>query len=661
MSERYGLDVPPHERRPVPWYAPVGLRTIAQQQLWSTNLLRNLDRRETFEGRLELIDLRHLATEAEPDFWFDFVADTGDGGNPTYTVARGVLSAELAAEGAEQPLPEGRLLILGGDLAYPGASPELYQSRLVEMFELARDPRSRYRDVPRGVSHDAPIEPQHKLVAAIPQNHDWFDSASTFCRYFVNSEKAGLVGARAPQSRTYFAMALPHDWYVLGFDWALTGDLDRLQYESFAQLIESGALPPGGHVILIYPEPYWTRPFASQARTAYPLRYQRLEHLLAQHGLHVRMRLAGDLHHYSREHLDCAPPGPYGTELVTCGNGGAFGHATHCREVLDPKVLQWTSDPGAAQAELRGHVTVGRMPDIESADAAGLCFRPTQGERDGRGHGRCYPDIATSRRQAWGNVLALLRPRGEAWHRSNLTFALLLGVLLGVAGLTPTAPSDGRWLIEVLANPWSVAAHGGLVTTALFLTTDNDPVRASWGDRIWGGLLALMLMGLAWLLREQVAFPLLERIWPDTSGLASSAGPASTGTSSWSWARTNEDWHARPWALIGLELGLVTAGVVLASLVGALTVGTFLAVFSRWTGRAPTNVSSALSLDGHKGFLRFRVTAQGIEAHMLGTDTVPQRWRPQAGATPFTRPYWEPAPGAGVARWRVVDRFWMKR
>ncbi|BDI03168.1 hypothetical protein CATMQ487_01380 [Sphaerotilus microaerophilus] len=612
------------------WYAPIGLRQIAQQQLWSTQLLHNLDRRETFHGPFELIDLRDADTGG--GFGFDFVADTGDGGCPTYAVARGLLAPELVAEGAAAPLPEGRLLILGGDLAYPAASPEGYQSRLVEMFELARDGRSRFRPVAGDLPADAPFAPDQKLVAAIPQNHDWFDSASTFCRYFVHDEKAGLVGARAPQTRSYFGIALPHDWFVLGFDFALTGDLDRQQFEAFGRLVTSGQIPRGAQLVLIYPEPYWTRPFASLLRAAYPLRFQRFEHLCAEHGLHVRLRLAGDLHHYVRERLAAAPPVGLSCDLVTCGSGGAFGHATHCVEVTEPKVLQWASEPDAVPEELRGRIVLGRVRDAAQAAGLGLCVEPAASTCPAPGDAVppaapvCYPDQATSHRQARGNVLALLRPRGERWWASNLAFALLIGVLLqACSGLL--AP----WL------PWPALLQGlagvALLFTALMLTTDNDPARAGRAERAWGGVLGALLLALAAVLGWGLA-PLRPAL----------AAPGAPGVS------------LLP--VDGLRVLVFGLGsTALAVLAGALGVGAFLWLLSCVAGRAVTNTSSALSLQGHKGFLRFRVHAGGLEAVMLGCDEVPQRWVPRHERSAEGLPWWEPAPGEPPLRWRVVDRF----
>ncbi|MFM2405852.1 MAG: hypothetical protein RL223_3732 [Pseudomonadota bacterium] len=659
-SERYGLHTPPQARRPVPWYAPAGLRGIAQQQLWSLKLLQHLDRRETFQTPMAATDLRGLA-DADGDFWFDFLADTGDGGCATYAVARGVLTPQLHAQGALRPLPEGRLLLLGGDLAYPGASPELYQARLVEPFELARDRGSRYVDTARGTPHDAPFQPHEKLVAAIPQNHDWFDSASTFCRYFVHHEKAGLIGARAPQSRTYFAFSLPHGWHLLGFDVALSGDLDRLQFEAFCALIQSGGIPRGAPLILVYPEPWWTRPLHAQQRSAYPTRIQRLEHLIAQAGLCVRLRLAGDLHHYVRERLHDAPPCGQSSDLVTCGSGGAFGHATHTRDVSEPKVLQWASEPAAAQAELRGRLLIGRVADAAAADGLGLRFgadRAAAGSSSSSSHSgsgsdgpaAVWPDPATSRAQARGLFTALLRPRGESWHRSNLAFSMLIGALLlvgalGLLGSTHGGPA--AWLLALLRSPWALGAHLGLAVTGLFLATDNDPARGSRRERVAGALLG----GALWLLcagGARVADALLRATRP-VAGWADAA-------------HALRDGQALEALLQGPRAaGLLLLGWLLATVAAGLMLGAGLYLLSRVAGLAVTNVSSPLSLQGHKGFLRLRVHADGVEAWMLGCDDVPTAWEPVPGARPETRPYWQPAAGQPPLRWHVVDHFEMRR
>lgn len=64
-------------------------------------------------------DLLYDQFSEKDELWFDFMADTGDGGNPSYSVAR--LLAQPLIRTREKDsmltLPRGNLLLLGGDLA----------------------------------------------------------------------------------------------------------------------------------------------------------------------------------------------------------------------------------------------------------------------------------------------------------------------------------------------------------------------------------------------------------------------------------------------------------------------------------------------------------------------------------------------------------------
>lgn len=608
MPLRFGLDVPPHQRRPVAWYALPGLRRVAREQLWSQDLLRHIDRRETFTQPLRWIDLSALGDEHDGEFWFDFIADTGDGGNATYTMARAALAAALPLDGldARRSLPEGQLLILGGDLAYPNASAALYQYRLVEMFEAACDAASALQPWPAGASDDAPLERGHKLIAAIPQNHDWIDSASTFCRTFVNHEKSGLIGARTPQQHTYFACRLPHGWHVLGFDFALSGDLDRAQFEAFDSLLAE--VPAGSNLVLIYPEPYWTRALGDGADPAFPRRYQRLEYAMQRRGLHIRMRLAGDLHHYVRERL--SNDDGRSTDLVVCGCGGAFGHGTHFRESTTPKAQCVAQEPSALRAEMRGR----------------LCMGCVDGPR--RDPDAAYPQPALSRRAAFGNLWALFRLDGRPLLESNASFVLALGLghLVAAAlsaAASPAAAAVTNWLWALLTQPLALGALALVVLIAYFTAIDGDPLHADGTTRAAAWALAALQVLMSYLL--------FRALWP----WAHEGWPQSGGT----------------WALLAARgVGILA----LATLVSGLLFGGFLALMSAGFGRIITNASSALASEDHKGFLRMRVGAQGLEVFMLGCDRVPRRWVPRGGGA---RPYWHEAPGVEPARWHVVDRF----
>lgn len=361
MSLTFGTQETPQRRRPVAWYAPPVLWQAARELLQSASFQRNLDRRDTFPADLQPLDFSDRAASQAQPFWFDFMSDTGDGGSATFSVAQALLKPELQLEdpqtGEMLTLPEGELLVLGGDLAYPGAGAQAYQYRFIEPLALARDAGSRF--VPQG---QGGATSARKFIAAIPQNHDWFDSASTFCRYFVDHDKGAVNGARTPQRQTWFAARLPQGFWLLAMDFALVGDLDRRQFEGFLDLLRPGqasGIRAGDDVILIYPEPVWTRPLGDGASPGYPKRYQRLEAALEAAGARIRLRLAGDLHHYARETLACDPLTQRDSHLVTCGVGGAFAHPTHCADVQTPKVMSRQAEAHAASADLQSRVRVG--------------------------------------------------------------------------------------------------------------------------------------------------------------------------------------------------------------------------------------------------------------------------------------------------------------
>lgn len=625
MPRRFGTDVPPHERVPVAWYAPPVLLQAGEELVQSQHFLRNLDRRESFSPVLSPIDL----SKHEGLLWIDFVSDTGDGGNATFAVAQAALAAELevtGAQGATERLPEGDVLLFGGDLAYPGASGPVYQYRLLEPYLMALDAASRFRQ-PGG---------PRKLVAAIPQNHDWFDSASTFCRYFVAQDKGDFLGARTPQRQTYFALKLPQRFWVLGFDWALTGDLDRQQFEAFRALLDPArddGIAAGDELLLLYPEPYWTRPLGDGAPSGYPRRYQRLEALLEGRGARIRLRLAGDLHHYRRETLDRDATSGTDSHLVTCGSGGAFLHPTHGVDASAPKAIDRAPEPGAIDTELRHRVRVGR-----GAGAGAAAFAP-----------RCaWPPPATTRALAWRNLFALFTLRFarapwrqgvvasalDLWH-SNFAFALAIGLLYGVNayvnsfvfslsfvpdGFAPMAQlgfADGaeRWLRAMVFSPIATGINLLMMAGCLRIAWEGP---AHWATRVTGGVAHAMAHG----------FAIFALYWGASHVLApwlAALGPVATLSGG-----------LAVWAVVAL------AGVG----VGGLLFGAYLALMSGAFAQLPNNAFGSLAIEDWKGFLRFRLDADGLEASMLGCERVPRRW---------------PAQGADAPRWQVVDRFRIRR
>ncbi|KAK1379359.1 hypothetical protein POM88_026103 [Heracleum sosnowskyi] len=178
-------------------------------------------------------DLLYDQFSEKDDLWFDFMADTGDGGNSSYSVARLLAqpSLRVQSDSVVLNLPRANLLIIGGDLAYPNPSAFTYKRRFFRPFEYALQPPTWYKDehiavnkpeLPSGVSDLKQYDGPQCFV--IPGNHDWFDGLQTFMRYICH--KSWLGGWFMPQRKSYFAMQLPRGWWIFGLDLALHGDIE---------------------------------------------------------------------------------------------------------------------------------------------------------------------------------------------------------------------------------------------------------------------------------------------------------------------------------------------------------------------------------------------------------------------------------------------------
>jgi hypothetical protein len=247
----------------------------------------------------------------ERGFWVDYVADAGDGWNPTYAVARAAASdfkvTSTDSQGESHETYRGRLLVLGGDLVYPVASRKDYEERLVRPYEAA-------------LVSEAP----HPDVFAIPGNHDWYDSLVAFQRRFCTEERRWLGGWRTRQTRSYFALKLPYRWWLLGTDVQLGSDIDTAQMKYFEQIGE--LMEADDRVILCTPEPHWT--IEATAPPSEGLTQSNLHKLEKVLGNRVRVFLAGDTHHY-RRHTLRGKNEKVVRHKITAGGGGAFLHPTH--------------------------------------------------------------------------------------------------------------------------------------------------------------------------------------------------------------------------------------------------------------------------------------------------------------------------------------------
>jgi hypothetical protein len=245
-----------------------------------------------------------LHYSADGDLWVDYLSDTGDGFDATYTMAWLLAQDSLDFEG--QRLPRGRLLFLGGDEVYPTADPVAYENRFIGPFAAAR--------------------PQTKALAkpdmyALPGNHDWYDGLVSFLRVFCARD--GNIGEwRTRQRRSYFAVKLPNNWWIWGIDIQLDTYIDDTQLDYF----RGQDVKQGDKVILLTAKPAWVKAVAGRVDPP-SWRYLSFfeERVVRKSGARLVLTLTGDLHHYARYE----PTADGEPTRLTAGGGGAYLSGTH--------------------------------------------------------------------------------------------------------------------------------------------------------------------------------------------------------------------------------------------------------------------------------------------------------------------------------------------
>ncbi|KAL9259935.1 hypothetical protein AKJ16_DCAP02612 [Drosera capensis] len=276
-------------------------------------------------------DLLYDHFSEKDEFWFDFMADTGDGGNSSYSVARLLAQPALQVKGADsvRSLPRGNLLLIGGDLAYPNPSTFTYEKRFFRPFEHALQPPPWYKDehiavkkpeLPNGVPDLKHYDGPQCFV--IPGNHDWFDGLNTYLRYICH--KSWLGGWLMPQQRSYFALQLPKRWWIFGLDLALHDDIDVYQFKFFSELIMD-KVEENDNVIIMTHEPNWLLDWYWNETSGKNIGHLVRDHLKGR----CKLRIAGDLHHYMRHSFIPSEKPVHVPHLLVNGCGGAFLHPTH--------------------------------------------------------------------------------------------------------------------------------------------------------------------------------------------------------------------------------------------------------------------------------------------------------------------------------------------
>lgn len=514
------------------------------------------------------------------DVWFDYVADLGDGFNPTYALAYLFARPSLAVAGND--LPAGEFLVLGGDQVYPTANRDAYQNKFIGPYRSALPWRPKA---------------ETRRIFAIPGNHDWYDGLTSFLRIFCQARDAAGKGARwigawqAAQRRSYFAIKLPGDWWLWAIDGQLESDMDKPQLEYFEDLgTWIGENQPGARMILVTPEPNWVYcGDAGAGKTCTlvaPERFNTLAHFERRYvrdkGLDVRMVIAGDLHHYvhyTRDDGKC--------HRITCGGGGAYLLATH-------------------QAAER--LTITETPSAPPRNYA-------------RTDQSTYPTPAKSKALGLGVAAISIK---------NWTFGLFLGfIYLLFAWIVQSASrtnrffgnssllenfrsppfdflGDWRWFMTALLFSPSAIMFAVVVLIGLWAFTwsqrGTKPRILSWIGAVHGALHLLLAVGLMWVAARLVPLP-----------------PAST-------------WFNLLFIALMLLLGWIG---------GTTLFGLYIWLASVFTGGHTNEVYSSMAMEGYKHFLRFHAGPGGVEVYAVGLDDVPRKWKFNTART-CGEPFFEP-------------------
>ncbi|MDQ4096729.1 MAG: metallophosphoesterase, partial [Actinomycetota bacterium] len=155
---------------------------------------------------------------------------------------------------------------------------------------------------------------------ALPGNHDWYDGLTSFLRVFCQKDWVG--GWKTHQSRSYFALQLPHRWWLWGIDIQFDSYIDQPQLDYF-DLVVGPMVQPGDSIILCSAKPTWVKSNRNRPEDYVNLDYFDRK-IIRKRGAEARLFLTGDTHHYARYEQEDG-----GRQLVTAGGGGAYLSATH--------------------------------------------------------------------------------------------------------------------------------------------------------------------------------------------------------------------------------------------------------------------------------------------------------------------------------------------
>jgi hypothetical protein len=590
----------------VNWLGPAQLMQTGMRALVATTLGSFTDPREV-QAALYPSSTHPVIEQSDTDeIWLDYVADTGDGWDAAHSVAWATSRSALLVPSCPV-LPRAQVLLLGGDQVYPTPAHGGYRTRFIDPFRSAFAAQV----APDAKPGDAQAisEADDPLMLATPGNHDWYDGLRGFMQVFCSQRPIGRW--RTLQRTSYYALKLPHGWWVWSIDLQLDSAIDKPQQAYFEAIAQQ--LGAQDQVVLCTPEPTWideserlerTSMSASEKQTPRFLGLRHIEELLGQH---LALTLTGDLHHYAR-YAPSAPSASAAPQRITCGGGGAFLTGTHHL----PPSLKFSVSGQPQHCTLRS----------------------------------TYPNVETSKKL-----------RNQAWNLplKNASFCALLACLyllflwlLQSASKMPNSSLHGATLMENWAQlqpgwralgtagtqSWQVLAHSpgttllgiGIVLAAGQFTrssTQKNRALALAFGIVHGCLHIVLALGMLWIMGRFNLFFLPQAGW--TFGSADD-----------------------PLQVVCF----VAQTIFLGGFLGGILFGSMMVLANILCGWHSQEVFSSQRIADFKCFLRLRVHADGLTIYPLKIDKICTRWTlgPKVSLVRRVANHWlvRAYPGAGA-------------
>lgn len=536
-------------KRMVDWFDPRQLAFTATKTVISGVFGNFADRREmqaALDPKLEPHDF-----SGKSELWIDFISDLGDGFNATYTMAHLMAQEELIVEG--QAIKRGNILIMGGDQVYPTPELEEYDNRLKGPYKAAFP----------WIEND----PDRPSLFALPGNHDWYDGLTNFLRLFCQGRALGNWHSK--QKRSYFALKLPYNTWLLGIDVQLNADIDYPQLCYFREVAEQ--FKTNDKIILCTAEPSWVyqsmdKKDKSNERLSFFINRILFDGKESVGGfqqnkdVEVVAILTGDLHHYSRyEEIDEAGRK---RQLITAGGGGAFMHSTHT---------------------LKSNITPSEK---STASLKGV-----------------FPPVDVSRRLCWKNLLL-------AWY--SPWFALFFGAFHLITA----------WFLQI-----------GSRTESDFLRKIGTIPMEDWGDFVFALWQNLQFNPAVLILNGMLLIGIYrftdtksgKETWTHLAGAAHALLHVILFYTLYWWLAS---WHMELGERLQSILFILEMGL-LGGMATSVLFGLYLLISVSLLDNHITEASSSYRWEGFKNFLRIRVSPTGITIYPIGVEKIVKNWSNQ--------------------------------